>query len=55
MISSRKAAIQAFKECRIPRGVFAVQCRVANSVWVDSAVNLEATESRTWFGLRNGV
>jgi hypothetical protein len=54
MVSSRKAAIQAYKERRIPRGVFAVRCRVTNGVWVDSAMNLEAAENRTWFGLRLG-
>lgn len=54
MISSRKAAIQAFKERKIPRGVFAVRCRATDSVWVDSAMNLEAAENRIWFTLRLG-
>jgi hypothetical protein len=54
MISSRKAAIQAYKERPIPRGVFAVRCRATNRVWVDSALNLEAAENRIWFALRLG-
>jgi len=54
MDSSRKAAIQAFKERKTLRGVFAVRCRVTGSVWVDSAMNLEAAENRTWFCLRHG-
>ncbi len=54
MISSRKAAIQAFKERKVARGVFAVRCNVTSSVWVDSAMDLQARENRTWSSLRNG-
>jgi hypothetical protein len=54
MNSSRKAAIQAFKERKTPRGVFAVRCSATGSAWVDSAMDLEAAENRIWFLLRNG-
>jgi hypothetical protein len=54
MTSSRKAAIQAFKERKTPRGIFAVRCRATGTVWVDSAMDLDAAENRTWFVLRNG-
>jgi len=54
MNSSRKAAVQAFKERKAPRGIFAVRCHVTGNVWVDSAMDLEAAENRTWFFLRNG-
>jgi hypothetical protein len=54
MTSSRRAAIQAFKERKTPRGIFAVRCRPTGSVWVDSWTDLKAAENRTWFLLRNG-
>lgn len=53
MTSSRKAAIQAFKERKIPRGIFAVRRKTTGSVWVDSAMDLDSAENRTWFFLRN--
>jgi hypothetical protein len=54
MTNSRKAAIQAFKERKTPRGIFAVRCGATGNVWVDSAMDLEAAENRTWFALRHG-
>src|SRR5258706_14870197 len=54
MTTSRNAAIQAFKQRKTPRGIFAVRCRATGSVWVDSATDLDAAENRTWFFLRNG-
>jgi hypothetical protein len=54
MTSSRKAAIQAYKERKAPRGVFAVRCQPTNHVWVDSAMDLEAAQNRIWFSLRAG-
>ncbi len=52
MTTSRKEAIRAYKERKIPRGVFAVRCSATNRVWVDSTPNLEAAENRIWFALR---
>jgi hypothetical protein len=54
MDSSRKAAIQAYKERKAPRGVFAVRCSTTSNVWVDSALDLEAAQNRIWFSLRLG-
>ena len=31
-----------------------MRCRPTGSVWVDSAMDLEAAEKRAWFLLRNG-
>ncbi len=53
-MNSRKAAIQAYKERKTPRGVFAIRCKTTGSVWVDSAMDLGAAENRTWAGLRLG-
>ena len=54
MDSARKAAIRAFKERKIPRGIFAIRCDVTGGVWVDSAMDLVAAENRTWLTLRHG-
>jgi hypothetical protein len=54
MTLSRKAAIQAYKERKAPRGIFAMRCRASGKVWVDSAMDLEAAENRMWFSLRFG-
>ncbi len=48
----RKAAIQAYKERKSPRGVVAVRCSVTGSVWADSAMDVEAMENRIWFAVR---
>ncbi|HUA85143.1 MAG TPA: GIY-YIG nuclease family protein [Bryobacteraceae bacterium] len=52
MDSSRKAAIQSFKERKIARGIFAMRCRATGGVWVDSAMDLRAAENRAWSELR---
>jgi hypothetical protein len=54
MEASRKAAIQAYKERRTPRGIFAVRCGATGNVWVDSAMDLQAAKNRTLAGLRLG-
>jgi len=54
MNSARKAAIQAFKEQKTARGIFAIRCETSGSVWVDSAMDLRAAENRTWMSLRYG-
>lgn len=54
MDATRKAAIQAYKERKTPRGIFAVRCAVTGSVWVDSTTDFRAAENRTWFSLRMG-
>ena len=53
MTSSKKAAIQAYKERKAPRGIFAIRCAATGTVWVDSALDLDTAENRTWFFLKN--
>jgi hypothetical protein len=51
---SRKAAIQAYKEQKPVRGIFAVRLEPEGRVWVDSAMDLRAAENRTRSSLRFG-
>jgi hypothetical protein len=51
--TARKAAILAYKQRKTPRGIFAVRCAATGNVWVDSAMDLDAAENRTWFALRH--
>jgi hypothetical protein len=53
-VNPRKAAIQAYKERKTIRGIFAIRCLTTGSVWVDSAMDLRAAENRVWFALRLG-
>lgn len=52
MNAERKAAIQAYKEQKTPRGIFAIRCQPTGAVWVDVAMDLRAIENRTWFQLK---
>ena len=54
MESSRKAAIREYKERKTARGIFAIRCRATGSVWVESAMDLDMSEKRTWFILTHG-
>ena len=54
MTQSRKDAIRAYKERKIARGIFAIRCGATGSVWVDTAMDLDMSEKRTWSLLRNG-
>ncbi|SRR5579883_654825 len=54
MNDSRKAAIQAYKERKPERGIFAIRCTATGDVWVDSAMDLPAAENRIWFALKMG-
>jgi hypothetical protein len=51
-VNSRKEAIQAYKERKTPRGIFAIRCQPTGDVWVESAMDLGAAENRTWAALR---
>jgi hypothetical protein len=53
-VNSRKEAIQAYKERKTPRGIFAVRCQPTGGVWIESALDLGAAENRTWAALRLG-
>ena len=54
MTQSRKDAIRAYKERKAARGIIAIRCRATGTVWVDSAMDLEMSEKRTFTLLRNG-
>jgi hypothetical protein len=52
--TSRKAAIRAFKERKVTRGIFVIRCRATGSAWVESAMDIDAAENRTFFLIRAG-
>src|SRR5215813_7730182 len=51
METSRKDAIRAYKERKVARGIFAIRCVPTGSVWVESSMDLDGAEKRTWFVL----
>jgi hypothetical protein len=53
-VSSRKAAIAAFKERKIQAGVYAVRCAVSGQVWVGCSPNIDSVQTRLWFMLKTG-
>ena len=50
----RNEALREFKSRKTPRGVFAVRCKPAIQVWVDSSPNLDGAQNGIWFQLRMG-
>jgi len=52
--NDRKAAIAAYKERKIARGVYAVRCAPSGQIWVGSAPDLSTIQNRIWFTLRRG-
>lgn len=50
--TARREAIRDFKEKKTTAGVYAIRC--ADQVWVAGAPNLDAQQTRHWFGLRTG-
>ena len=51
----RKAAVNAYKERKIERGVYAVRCTSSDDVWIGGAPDLSKIQNRLWFTLRQGV
>lgn len=51
----RKAAIAAYKERKVPAGIYRVRCLASGQVWVGQAPNLDKIENRIWFTLRQGT
>lgn len=51
----RKAAVNAYKERKIERGLYAVRCTSSGEVWVGGAPDLSRIQNRLWFTLRQGV
>ena len=52
---SRKEIIRRLKEQKSDVGIYAVRCTVTGRVWVGATNNLQATQNRCWFTLRNGL
>ena len=52
--NERKAAIVAYKEAKVPAGIYAVRCRPTGRCWVGRAPNLSKIQNRIWFTLRQG-
>jgi hypothetical protein len=52
--AQRKAAISAYKERKVPAGIYAVRCRVSGQCWIGKAPDLTTIQSRIWFVLRFG-
>ena len=53
-IVDRKAAIAAYKERKIPVGLFAVRCSTTDQVWVGRSRHLDTQQNGLWFSLRHG-
>ncbi len=52
--ANKKAALAAYKERKIPVGIFAVRCAASAEAWVGQSPNLQAIQNRLWFALRLG-
>lgn len=50
---SRREAVRSFKERKPSVGIYSVRCLSTSSAWVGMSNNLEATQNRIWFSLRN--
>ena len=55
MSDDRKEAIRAYKERRIPRGVFVLRSTATERRWVDASPNLDAARNLLWFELKRGA
>jgi hypothetical protein len=51
---SRRLAVSAYKERKVPQGIYAVRCAGSGEVWVGQSPNLEQQPNRIRFGLRQG-
>ena len=54
MKEQRKEAVRAYKERKIPRGVFVLLSTVTDRKWVDASPNLDAARNMLWFELKRG-
>lgn len=50
----RKAATAAYKERKIPAGIYAVRCAAMDQCWIGGALDIGAIRNRLWFTLRQG-
>ena len=54
MTVDRKAALAAYKERRVPSGIFAVRCAASGQLWLGRAADLASIRNRLWFALGLG-
>ena len=52
--AARRQIADAYKERKVPRGIFAVRCSATGEAWVGSSPNLSAARNSLWFQLRAG-
>jgi hypothetical protein len=52
--ADRRRIADAFKERKVPRGIFAIACAATGQKWVNSSRNLSAAQNSLWFQLRLG-
>jgi hypothetical protein len=50
----RRTLVDAYKERRPRRGVYAIRCLPTGELWVSASRNLEAQQTQAWFTLRQG-
>ena len=55
MSADKRAIRREFKERINPKGIFAVRCAASSEVWVSASRDLNASQTSTWFLLRNGL
>ena len=55
MKNERKEAVRAYKEKKIPRGVFVLLSTITDRRWVDASPNLDAARNMLWFALKQGA
>ena len=51
---SRREAVRAYKDRKIPQGIFAVRCAASGEVWVGASRNLDQQQNGIWFSLKLG-
>lgn len=53
--AERRAAIAAFKERKVPWGVFVIRCAATGEAWVGASRHVETQQNSLWFSLRHGA
>ena len=52
--AARRQIADEFKQCKVPRGIFAVRCSATGETWVGSSPNLSSARNSLWFQLGAG-
>jgi hypothetical protein len=50
----KREMLQAFKEAKVAKGVFAVRCTTTGQTWVATSKNLGQQRNSVWFMLKHG-